>query len=213
MSPAEIILASVGGTAALVTVLGFLTRSIVVHLLSKDIEKFKIELEAERDIEVQRLSYQLQTLAEERQIRFERLHRRRDEVIANLYSKIVAFHRELEAYLDFAVLLGRDRSEPSKQKLWAAVDGLKEYAEINRIYFREGLAAHLDALIEAADNPTSMLMAVLDAENASGDGPDVMEAWRAAHETLTKEGQAVRREIENEFRELLGVSDGEPRDT
>ncbi len=213
MSPAEIILASIGGTAALVTALGFLAKSIVVHLLSRDIEKFKIELKSEKDAEIQRLSFQLKTLTEDHQIRYERLHQRRDEAIAGLYSRIVEFHRALQTYLGHAVILGKERSEPSKRRLWAAVDGLKEYAEINRIYFRAGLANHVDKLTDAADKPTSLLMAVIDSESVSLDSNEVFEAWSAANETLSNEGMAIRREIENEFRGLLGVSDDEKRDT
>ena len=137
MSPAEIIVASIGGTAALLTAFGFLARSIVLHLLSRDIEKFKIELQSQKDAEIQRLSFQLRTLAEDHQIRYERLHQRRDEAIAGLYSRIAGFHKALQTYLGHAVILGKERSEPSKRRLWTAVDDLKEYAEINRIYFHD----------------------------------------------------------------------------
>jgi len=55
----ETIIASIGGTAALVTVLGWLSRSLVLNLLNKDIEKYKLKLSAEKDSEIEKLKHEL----------------------------------------------------------------------------------------------------------------------------------------------------------
>jgi hypothetical protein len=77
MSPLEIILASIGGSATLVAVLGWLAKSLVSNLLDKDIASFR---------------YELEKLALEHNVRFSTLHERRDVVIATLYSEIVGFY-------------------------------------------------------------------------------------------------------------------------
>jgi len=45
MTPLEIVITSIGGSAALFAIVGFLSRSLVPHLLSKDIATFKSDLE------------------------------------------------------------------------------------------------------------------------------------------------------------------------
>jgi hypothetical protein len=49
------IVAAIGGSAVLVAVLGWLARSIIVHLLSKDIEVFKTNLQVESQRELAHL--------------------------------------------------------------------------------------------------------------------------------------------------------------
>lgn len=80
----EIIIASVSGSAVLMGAVAWLIRSLVVHVLSEDLESFKTKL---------------QSAALEHQVRFTRLHENRASIIAELYSKLVALHDSASSFV------------------------------------------------------------------------------------------------------------------
>ena len=203
MTPLEIVFTSIGGTAALVGILGWLTKSFVSHLLDKDIEKFKLQLISDKNIEIEKLKHDLSKISSEHKVRFEKLHTRRDEVIATLYSHIVEFQHAIELFLEFAFIFNDKGIEEYTQKLWPAVDTFKKYSEKHRIYFSEDICNHLDNLYKVADKPTSMLIAEWE---ASGVTDELIPIWKTAKETLDGEFKDIRTLIENDFRKIVGVS-------
>jgi len=202
VTPFEIIIASIGGTAALVGVLGWLAKSFVSHLLDKDVEKFKLKLIADKESEIETLKHELGKISNEHKVRFEKLHSRRDEVIETLYSHIVEFQQTLETYLEFAIILNEKGIEDQNQKLWEAVDSFKKYSEKHRIYFTENICKQLDSLYKAADKPTSKLMAIIGNENMDD---ELIPIWQEAKDALDGDFKQIRTTLENEFRELIGV--------
>lgn len=206
MSPIEVILLSVLGSGTLIAILGWLTKSLVTHLLDKDIQRYKAELESEKKVELQKLEFELKRRFEEHSIRFEKLHQRRDEVIAVLYSKIVEFYNAIESFIDFARLPQENELEIEREKLWAAVDSFRDYAEKHRIYFSEAVCSRLDNLYQTADHPTSLLVMASEYKGPPGGSDFLIDAWKAAEEALTVDVQAIRQAIEADFRGLLGVA-------
>jgi hypothetical protein len=75
-----------GGNAMLLAVLGYLFKSLLSQLLTKDIEKFKSQLKADADVSIERLKSTLQMTALEHQVRFSKLHEKRALVVADLYD-------------------------------------------------------------------------------------------------------------------------------
>lgn len=72
MGIAEIIITSVLGSGILIGAVAWVVRSLMLHLLSKDLESFK---------------GQLQLAAFEHQVRFSQLHERRASILAELNTK------------------------------------------------------------------------------------------------------------------------------
>jgi len=206
MSVYEIIIASIGGSAALVAVLGWLAKSFVSNLLDKDIEKYKTKLSAEKDAQIENLKHELQKVSTEHKVRFEKLHSRRDEVIANLYSHIVDFYQAVDRFLDYAIILNEESLEKETKLLWEAVDSFKNYSEKHRIYFSEEICARLDSLYEAADKPTSRLMVAVEHQDIDEDeNGTLIDSWKGAREALEVDVKQIRETLEKDFRDLLGV--------
>ena len=84
------VLKFVGGIAVLLAVVAWLIRSLIRHLLSKDIERYKFDLKREADKELALIKAALNIEALTYQIRFSKLHDRRADIIERLYKKIVA---------------------------------------------------------------------------------------------------------------------------
>lgn len=206
MSAIEIIIASIGSTATLVLILGWLSKSLVIHLLDKDIDRYKLTLQAEKNTEIEKLKHDLEKVVNEHKVRFEKLHERRDIVIATLYSRIVKFYQAIDRFLDFAIILEQDDVEAEAQKLWKAVDSFKSYSEKNRIYFSTEICQRLDNLYSAADKPTSALIVAAEYSAIDEDVKNnLLETWQEARDALEGEVNEIRQTLESDFRELLGV--------
>jgi hypothetical protein len=87
------IFTTVGSTAVTVAAATFLTKSVINHLFTRDVEKFKAGLKADADIEIEKLKHSLEKIAVEHQVRFSKLHEKRAEVIADLYARLVDAER------------------------------------------------------------------------------------------------------------------------
>jgi len=105
----QALLVAFGGNATLLLVMAFLGRSLISNFLTKDVEKFKGDL---------------QVAAMEHQIRFSELHEKRAEVLAELYKLLVVAAWETESFASPIEWLG----EPDKkQKYQKALDAIAEY--------------------------------------------------------------------------------------
>jgi hypothetical protein len=80
------VIKTVGTAALVVAAAAWLTESIITHILSRKVEVYKSELKRESDQEAERVKSNLQIVALERQIVFNKLHEKRGLVIAECYA-------------------------------------------------------------------------------------------------------------------------------
>ena len=197
---------ALGVSGVMFTALGFLTRSIILHYLSKDVERYKIDL--------------LRT-THEHQVRFNKIYEKQAEVIAELYRRLVQAHR----------LLGPVRSAKNfTPEYRVAVDSAFKaywdalgYFDDNAIYFDETVFRKVKdfstAMLKVA-GIYSGLPAILDSIGTSE------EAIRRRQETEVLDGKTIdgvilewfksvdektpqlTADLLSEFRRLLGVTRG-----
>ncbi|MEO7050359.1 MAG: hypothetical protein ABI128_01720, partial [Rhodanobacter sp.] len=86
MTTLQTILLAITGNTLLVAVLGWLARSLVQNILTKDLDAHRIRLESENQRAAQAFGHELSLAAKEHDIRFGKLHERRAETIAKLYE-------------------------------------------------------------------------------------------------------------------------------
>ncbi len=91
-------LATIGGQAALLGIVGYLIKKLVSSRLEREADAFKTELKRNSDIEIERLKSSLQMSANEHQIRFSKLHEKRAQVLADLYKLLVKATWETENF-------------------------------------------------------------------------------------------------------------------
>src|SRR5690606_27647479 len=99
MAAWQTIVLALGGNLALVAVLGWLSKSLISQLLAKDIESFKIALKSESESASEKLRHELEKAMIEHQVRFSKLHEKRAEVIAELYSLLVQAYWDLQSFV------------------------------------------------------------------------------------------------------------------
>src|ERR1043165_8182915 len=88
----------VGGTAVIGGLIVWLIRSVVLHVLSKDVETYKNQLQNESAATLERLRHQLRLAAAEHEKRTALLQEKRAEVVATLYTKTVDFLAAAESF-------------------------------------------------------------------------------------------------------------------
>lgn len=181
----------------------FLAKILSKHLLSMDLERFKADLKANNEKELERLRADLRIAAFQQETTFARLHEKRAEVIAELYSKLVAVHGSMSNLLNPLELDGGTGRKEREKKAADAGNDFAIYYNTHQIYFEEPLCDLLKrfntdmvkAWVIHSHNPTT--------GQGGQDHWDMRtEAWRH----LDQQVPLIRKEIEATFRKLLGLS-------
>jgi hypothetical protein len=194
---------TIGTTTVALGVIGYFLRGVFGQVLSRDLEKFKADLSAKHDIEIERLRNDLRITASEHETRFTRLHETRVETIAELYKRFVRAHEAFDAYLR-RVQFGGEADHVKKGEE-AAKCGREfgEYFSEKRIYFEEGLCGDIDAAfgqflkvwIEMGAYPPGM--------------PGRGEQWSQTALHFIDHFPPIRAKIERQFRDLIGVKEAQ----
>ena len=196
----QTVLASSTILAVVLVVLGWLARSFFLQVLSRDIEQYKVKLQSE----VALLRSDLEKAGIEHQIRFESLHARRAEVIAELYRLIVQAETDASSMARPVQWAG----EPSQREKYLQAnrsgDELNKFFLQNRIYFREGLCTRIDDFVRGLHRAPIVFRPVIDATESGRHHRARVENWTDTWDALTKEVPPIKAAIEQEFRELLG---------
>src|SRR5947208_2204142 len=126
------LLIAFGGNAMLLIVLGYLFRSLLSQLLTKDVEKFKAELKANADVSIERLKSALQMAAVEHQVRFSKLHEKRALVVADLYELFVTAYWAAHTYHQWFISAAGPGEEEQATEAWQSLHKAYRFFEANR---------------------------------------------------------------------------------
>jgi len=199
----------IGGTFVVSAILAWLIRSLVTHLLSKDVESYKHTLQSEAATELERLKHQLRLAAAEHEKQTSLLHEKRASVIAELYSKMIDFLGAAESFVSRWEFEGGPLKPEKAKILGQKAHEFRRYFIHHRIYFTEDLCSKVEALVEAVNSPALKyrvwLRAVEDGENTSG---EYHKAWNEAWEAMKDKVPPLEVAVRREFRTLLGVERG-----
>lgn len=171
------------------------------------LETHKAQLKAQSDIETERLRSQLNITAAEHQVRFSRLHNKRAEVIAELYSLLVQAYWDTSSFVSPIDWAG----EPDKkQKYVTAMNSIAEFFRFfdkNRIYLPEGLCEKFETFIQAMRGKAigfGVYVRYDDATMPSDSIEKKHNAWTNAWEYFEQEVPSARAALEHELRNILG---------
>lgn len=182
-------------------------KAAIQHEYNEKFETFKVKLQADSAIEMEKLRSQLNINAAERQIQFSGLYQIRGQVITRLYDMLVIAHRE---GADFASPISGVYDQTFQEKYrntQTAITQLVNYFDAHRIYIPLDLCNLLEQLIY------HLRLEIL----APGDGTRYEEANLPQHvvrqrhvaaerawKYFDQEFPSTRGALEHEFRKLLG---------
>jgi len=188
------LLIAFGGNAALLLVLGFLGRSLLLSILAKDIEKFKADL---------------RIAAIEHEVRFSKLHEKRVEVLAKLYKLLVA----AAAHITSAVSPAQRTDAPDKSDQYRKVhEASAEYFwffDQHRIWLPPDLCKLLDAFEKKLRTTMpELLLCIKDSNGATAKETEEISKLREGMcKSVEEDVPTLRTAIEAEFRSLLGAGE------
>lgn len=195
------ILASSSITAIILAVLGFVAKNIFTQFLSRDIEKYK----ASHQIEIERFRADLQKSAFEHQTRYQSLHTKRAEIIAELYRLLVQAEQDATSLARPFQASGEPSQEEKNKQAFQSGKSLYDFFEKNRIYFRQDSCERISIFIQGLYRSLVDFSPVLHSLSEVSGGKDRTEDWIKVWEKLTKELPPIKADIEREFREILGL--------
>jgi ribosome-associated translation inhibitor RaiA len=96
------LLTTLGSNALLLGAAAWVIKTVITEQLKRDTDSFKARIEADANIEIEKLKSSLQIAATEHQVRFSRMHERRAEVIEEAYKKLTDIFREGKRFVKSA---------------------------------------------------------------------------------------------------------------
>src|SRR5882724_1748937 len=166
---------TIGSCVVLMPTLAWLTKTIINHFLSKDIEIYKKTIEFESAKEIERLRSSLQITANEHEIKFNKLHEKRAVIIEEAYQLLVALEQSLNQ-LNWP--LGTNRIDAKKQRTelnkeqWRA---FYKFFERNRLYFSVESCNGIDSVLKRADDMITDWVLVTNSPSEST--PQTFQEW------------------------------------
>lgn len=207
MTTIEAIVLATIGNALLLAVLGWLARSLVQNLLTKDLAEHRIRLEAENQRAAQSFGHELSLAAREHDIRFGKLHERRAETIAKLYELLIVASDRGASY---ASPVGNSADLPKTEQFSefaTSYNAAAQYFYRNRLFLPAATCGKVDELFRGlGEQPSKLNMYMNLAEQHPGTEIELkrLEAWDAAWKYFKDDLKLAMAALEHDLRVLLG---------
>lgn len=178
---------NLGITGILTTGAVWLSKILITNFFSKDLEKFKADLEKEA------FSYR---------IRYEKIYSEQADAIKKLYKKIVKTHRSFYSFMNIFQKTG-DLPEAEKGKIAAeCANDFTNFYEENRIFLDKELAKDIDKLSKAFR--TAWIKFEI-SRSVSKEDNSYLKFWDDAWKIIDEETPEIKKNIEKKFRKIIGI--------
>ncbi|WP_296935295.1 hypothetical protein [uncultured Marinobacter sp.] len=185
-----------GGATAISLTVAFLGKKAIEAFLQGRIESYKKNLER---------------IASENSIRFQRLHSERAEIIKDFYEKLAVLDDTLYSTLRPFQAVGEPELEEKVKELSVQFNDLREYFLPKRIFFENDLCELIDKILETAKGVffdiTTFPVDIKDTHYKYDRGllKERHEFWEKARNIHNNEIASLKRDLEDEFRQILGI--------
>lgn len=209
------IFTSLGWYSVLVAAITWLAKTIISHLLSKDIDNHKANLDKETKLyeqqlkaqfdskieQIEQLKSELQIRVKENEIRFTKLHEKRVEIISDFYRKLEEI---LSKTLLLTLKLERDSAKDyiiHARELWVECGQVSEFFQKNKLYFSKNLAEKIESFLSIISEPSKAYVFSRISKAQDKDIVKFLNEWSKKG----RDARRIRELIEDEFRETLGI--------
>ena len=193
------------GSIVVTSVIGFIAKSIFNNWLDKNMEQYKLKIQSDNEL----FKSELHAKATEHQVKYSKLHEDRVIAIKELYKRLVNMESSLAILVSRVEYHGED-GKPEKARRFAENFNLAfDYYRVNKIYFSEDTCTIIDSLIEGLRDIWDDFV-IYDLQNGLSkileESMEQRKIWKQCSEKMINEVPVIKKDLENEFRELLGVS-------
>jgi len=185
------ILSQLINATVIVSLLGYLGKQFFEILINNKFEKFKHELETEKE----RFKNSLTLMSKEHEVKFTKLHEKRFEQIATLYPILFNFEQRWNIYLNNRDAINPNVIELNKSFIHEMLKYIIELETLfgnNKLYFTPTFSSQVEEFLVIAKSLVTKAM-----------NPEWKEEIN--FDLVTDKLKVVKNQIEFEFREYLGV--------
>lgn len=202
------VIASAGVSAVVSAALVWLAKSWISERLKNAIkseydqklETHKAQLKAQSDVEIERLRSQLNITGLEHGVRFSKLHEKRAEVIAETYALLKELSFRVGDLVKIFELAGDSSRDERRNAAAKAHENFHSYYTAKLIFFPRATASKLEEInIQFVKNFNEFVFTV-----ERSKGIDTTRNWIEIFNRVNDEIPVALKELESEFRKLLG---------
>ena len=167
------------------------------------LETHKAQLKAQSEVEIERLRSKLHSASLEHEIRFSRLHEMRASAISETYSCLKDMYFRLSDYVKPFEPAGGSTQQERFERLVESYRKFVEAYSKKLIFFPTNTANKLEEIDRNCSEVGSEFRNLVEPQNL----PDRTQRWIDIHKRVSTDIDAALRELEVEFRRLLGDED------
>jgi hypothetical protein len=202
MDTLETILVLIFLPSAIVAGIVFVLRKFFEHALSRDVERFKANLQSELEHSKLRLENELQTKYYEFQIKFSSYHQKRAEIIGELYGML----NETEwVVVELVHPMQSGGGRPISERVYQADSKCVELSRFfskNRIYLDDDVCQKIETIV--AELRKSIVK--FNVSHANIQGNPSLDMWLEAWKVMEEELPPLKKALENQFRVSLSAA-------
>ena len=198
--------ATVGGVTAVIVVwvaklwLSERLKATIKSEYDEKLETHKAQLKAQSEVEIERLRSKLHSASLEHEIRFSRLHEMRAKAISETYSCLKEMYVRLADYVKpFEPACGPTQQERFERLVESYRQFIEAYSR-KLIFFPTSTASKLEAIDRSCSEAGLEFRNLVEPQHIA----DRTKRWIEIHKRVSTDIDTALRELEVEFRRLLG---------
>lgn len=202
------LLTILGGTTIAVAALAWLTRSVVTHWLSNDIERHKAQLYAQNAMEIERLRAEFSRQTLEHEIRFRRTDEKVAERLDEIYRRLFGLYENVSSYIK---VMEWSHEAPKDEKLEACSKANREFWDyflLTRIYVPPTLYKRIRDVAEKLTDITNDFTRGRRRED-KGMIDEEEDYWSNSFKSMKEQADPLFTAIVSDVQRRLGVEDSE----
>jgi hypothetical protein len=190
-----------GGTGIAVAALAWLSKSLLTHFMTKDIEGHKAGLTAQNALELEKLRAEFARQAFEHEVQFRRVDEKVAEHLNEVYKRL---HRFFETVHSFVQPLEWSNAPPKEEKFKlarVASEAFWEYLLANRVYIPPRLYSRVHGLANKLVDIASDFQRGLQGERENE------HYWTEAWDSVNGGANPLFSALVGEIQKRLGITD------
>ncbi len=180
-------------------------KNAIKHEYDQKLETHKAQIKAEADVTIERLKSELHILAMERQVQFSRVFEKTAEVVATTYQKLLSIH---QAVAEYTSLFEWTDTPPREDRRKIVGERQREFLDFflpNRLYFSQPMVTKINEFTKQMNKTAVTFMTRVEQGGDSRDPHSSTDTWVETDKYMTEEAPVLLRQLEDEFRSILGL--------
>lgn len=207
------LLGELGIFAIIVTVLGWVAKDAISQYFDKELNEYQAKIDKElkeHQASIDKELNEYRNELEKDRLRYTKLHNKRAEITAELYEKFVEFEEDLRSLTHPMQKVGDPAKDEKLENTAKSGNEFLNFYMMNKIYFPPEVCETVEEIVEESmeihKEKRTRAAKFAHREMEPGDFEKELDYWeRVTEEDIPK----LKEELENHFRELLGVELGE----